>query len=577
MYPTQIRVENFLSYEDSGKIDLADKTILVGENNAGKSNFVEAVREFFRFSNRVRQDLNNFYNRDEDREIRITVWFDGLTDEEKEEFSSGVNEPEDAELAVRLVSEYDSNENRADTNDYQQLITVDGESGDNWAKTTGLANALNDRLPDVSHYGAERELDDAAKTSNKSSLLYKLLGAAYDDIPRNVIDEFEDDRAQLKQKLEQDTPEAIEDLTESLSLMMNRQVSIDGDLDVEFEMPTVKEMIQRHATIIAGGDRENTLAEMGSGSKMSFILSCIWEVANRDTDDVFLTLEEPENYLHPHSIRELHTTLDELSGGGDFVILTTHSPELAGPRELNSVRRVERSNGSSIIKQPGDDLQEKDVQVLETIESSETKEIFFSRSLIICEGPSDRDVLQIANDLLTKGNPEVRGFDAEGVSVVHAQGKHNVPKYLRVAKEFGIPTIAVLDTDINRDDGYGTSEIDWGTIRESRSLSDQFVMLEKDLERALFEEIPLNKFHETMKQLSEIGVIREYDLTIDDLQTEKECDPSIDHKSDLFVSYFNDYDPSKPALGRELARHCGVESFPDRLQHIVENAVELAE
>jgi putative ATP-dependent endonuclease of OLD family len=576
MYPTQIRVENFLSYEDSGKINLSDKTILVGENNAGKSNFVDAVREFFRFSNRARQDLNNFYNRDEDREIRITVWFDGLTDEEKEEFSNGVGDPEDAELAVRVVSEYNSKENRAETNDYQQLITDDEESGDNWAKTTGLANALSNRLPDVSHYGAERELDDAAKTSNKSSLLYKLLGAAYDDIPRSVTDEFEDDRDRLKQKLEHDTPEAIEDLTENLSLMMNRQVSIDGDLDIEFEMPTVKEMIQRHATIIAGEDQENTLGDMGSGSKMSFILSCIWEVANRDTDDVFLTLEEPENYLHPHSIRELHATLDELAGGGDFVILTTHSPELAGPRDLNSIRRVERSNGSSRIKQPSDDLQEKDVQVLETIESSETKEIFFSRSLIICEGPSDRDVLQIANDLLTKGNPEVRGFDAEGVSVVHAQGKHNVPKYLRVAKEFGIPTIAVLDTDINRDDGYGTSEIDWGTIRESRSLSDQFVMLEKDLERALFEEIPLKKFHETMEHLSEIGVIREYDRTLDDLQTEKECDPNIDNKTDLFVSYFDDYDPSKPALGRELARQCEVESFPDRLQHIVENAVELA-
>lgn len=577
MYPTQIRVENFLSYEDSGKINLADKTILVGENNAGKSNFVDAVREFFRFSNRARQDLNNFYNRDEDREIRITVWFDGLTDEEKEDFSNGVDEPEDAELAVRLVSEYNSTENRAETNDYQQLITADGESGDKWAKTTGLANALSNRLPDVSHYGAERELDDAAKTSNKSSLLYKLLGSAYDDIPRSVIEEFEDDRARLKQKLEQDTPEAIEDLTENLSLMMNRQVSIDGDLDIEFEMPTVKEMIQRHATIIAGEDRKNTLGDMGSGSKMSFILSCIWEVANRDTGDVFLTLEEPENYLHPHSIRELHATLDELAGGGDFVILTTHSPELAGPRDLNSIRRVERSNGRSRIKQPGDELQEKDVQVLETIESSETKEIFFSRSLIICEGPSDRDVLQIANELLAKGNPNVRAFDAEGVSVVHAQGKHNVPKYLRVAKEFGIPTIAVLDTDINRDDGHDTSEIDWGTIRESRSLSDQFVMLEEDLERALFEEIPLRKFHETMEHLSEIGVIREYDRTLEDLQTEKECDPSIDNKTDLFVSYFDDYDPSKPALGRELARQCEVESFPDRLQRIVQDAVELAE
>ena len=106
MNPTQIRVENFLSYEDSGKVSLKNKTILVGENNAGKSNFVDAVREFFRFSSRARQDLNRFYNRDKDRDIQITVWFDGLSDEEREEFSNGVGEPEDGELAVRLVSKW---------------------------------------------------------------------------------------------------------------------------------------------------------------------------------------------------------------------------------------------------------------------------------------------------------------------------------------------------------------------------------------------------------------------------------------------------------------------------------------
>lgn len=574
VYPTQIRVENFLSYEDSGKVNIDNKTILVGENNAGKSNFVDAVREFFRFSNRARQDLNNFYKRDEGRTIRITVWFDELTDEGREEFSNGVDEPEDAELAVRLVSEYNSKEGRAETNDYQLLI--DGESGSEWAKTTGLANTLSDLVPEVSHYGAERELDDAAKTSNKSSLLYKLLGSAYDDIPPNGIEEFEEDRARLKQKLEEDTPEPIEDLTENISSMMGRQVSIDGDLAIEFEIPTVKEMVQRHATVLTGEDQEDTLGDMGSGSQMSFLLSCIWEIANRDTEDVFLTLEEPENYLHPHSIRELHATIEELAGGGDFVILTTHSPELAGPGDLNSIRRVERSNGKSKIKQPSDNLEQKDIQALETIESAETKEIFFSRSLIVCEGASDRDVLQIANDLLAKGNQNMRAFDAEGVSVVQSQGKHNVPKYLRVANEFGIPTIAILDTDIRRDDDEDNSAVDWDTIRESRRLSDRFVMLEEDLERALFEEISLETFHETMDHLSKIDIIREYDRSLEDLQTEKDCNPSIDSETDLFIRYFNDYSPSKPALGRELARRCEVETFPDRLQRIVEDAVELS-
>jgi hypothetical protein len=170
----------------------------------------------------------------------------------------------------------------------------------------------------------------------------------------------------------------------------------------------------------------------------------------------------------------------------------------------------------------------------------------------------------------------MRAFDAEGVSVVQSQGKHNVPKYLRVANEFGIPTIAILDTDIRRDDDEDSSAVDWDTIRESRRLSDRFVMLEEDLERALFEEISLETFHETMDHLSKIDIIREYDRSLEDLQTEKDCNPSIDSETDLFIRYFNDYSPSKPALGRELARRCEVETFPDRLQRIVEDAVELS-
>lgn len=573
MYPTQIRVQNFLSYEDSGKVDLDNKTILVGENNAGKSNFVDAVQEFFRFSSRARQDLNRFYDRDEEREIQITMWFDGLTNEEREEFNNGVGEPEDAELAVRLVSKYNSEEGRAETNDYQQLIPASNGDGSEWASKT-LVNPLSDRLPEVSHYGAERKLDDAAKTSNKSSLLYKLLGAAYDNIPAENIEGYENDRDNIKRKLKTDTPEPIDDLIENLSTMMGRQVSIDGDLSVKFEIPKLKEMVQRNAIILTGEGREDTIGDMGSGSQMSFILSCIWETANRETDDVFLALEEPENYLHPHSIRELHATVNELAGSGDFVILTTHSPELAGLRELSSIRRVEHSNGSSKIKQPSGGLQKRDIQVLETIESAETKEIFFSRSLIICEGASDRDVLKIANDLLSQDNKKIRAFNAEGVSVVNARSKNNVPKYLRVASEFGIPTVTVLDTDTTR--GDDPSKVDWSTIRECQNLSDRFVMLEEDLEHALFEEIELEDFNQSMRSLSKIGVAEDYTMTREELQRERKNDPNINNKIDLLTKYFDDHNPSKPAFGRELTRRCDIESFPDRLQQIVEDAVELA-
>jgi putative ATP-dependent endonuclease of OLD family len=240
MRPTQIRVKNFLSYEDSGEIDINNKTIIVGENNAGKSNFVNAIRTFFRFSSRRRQDLNNFYNRNKNKKINITVWFDDLSEEEKEDFSEGLNEPSTGELAVRLISEYNSDDGRAETNDYQQLVNNDSNK---WEKKSGLANTLDNHLPDVAHYGAERELDDAAKTSNKSSLLFKLLGSAYDEISEENKKDLEKGREELQKQLRKETPTPIDELVGSLNEKMSNQVKIDGELNIGFDIPGVREMV----------------------------------------------------------------------------------------------------------------------------------------------------------------------------------------------------------------------------------------------------------------------------------------------------------------------------------------------
>lgn len=575
MRPTQIQIENFLSYENSGKVDINNKTIIVGENNAGKSNFVDALRTFFRFSSRRRQDLDNFHNRDEDKQIRITVWFE-LCDEEREEFDEGLDEPSTGELAVRLVSEYNSEEERAETNDYQRL--TDSEN-DEWKKRTGLANTLDGLLPEVAHYDAERELDDAAKTSNKNSLLFRLLGSAYDDIPQEDKEALEKRRGELQEQLGEETPAPIEELVESLDKKMSSQVTMDGELNVGFDIPEVREMVQRHATVWTDDEQADEIADMGSGSQMSFVLSCIWETAEREkeTEDDFITLEEPENHLHPHSVRQLHTAVNELAGDDDFIFLTTHSPELASPRDINNILRVEHSEGSSEITQVTDQIGDRDIQVLKTIESRGTSEMLFSRAVIICEGETDSDVLRIASQLLADSNERMQPFDSKAISVVDAGSKNNVPVYLRMAHEFSIPAVAVIDTDVLReDDDTDPKDVDVETIRECQKLSDEFQMLEEDLEHALFQEVSLEQFHKSMEQLSNLDLTDNYDQSLTGLNKWLKEHKDIS-KNEIMKELFDECDPPKPALGRELSRRCEVESFPDRLQGVVEKANELAD
>lgn len=570
MRPTQIQIENFLSYENSGKVEINNKTIIVGENNAGKSNFVDALRTFFRFSSRRRQDLDKFHNRDEDKQIQITVWFDQLCDEEREEFDEGLDEPSTGELAVRLVSEYNSEEERAETNDYQRL--TDSENNE-WKKKTGLANTLDGLLPKVAHYEAERELDDAAKTSNKSSLLFKLLGSAYDDIPQEDKEALERRRDKLQEQLGEETPTPIDNLVTSLDEKMNKQVTMDGELDIGFDIPEVREMVQRHATVWTDEEQADEIADMGSGSRMSFLLSCIWEMTKRETDDVFLTLEEPENYLHPHSVRQLSATIDDLAGDGDFVFLTTHSPELASVRDIGAIKRIKMSDGSSEVQYVDREFDEDDEEQLETVASREVNELFFSRAVIVCEGSSDRDALRIADELTSRAIPDRNPLDAEGVSVIEAGGKDSVPLYLKLADQLDIPSVALLDDD---NDDESNEDIDEELVSKCEELSKRFFRLEEDLEHSFLEKITIETFHKSMERLEEIGVEPGYDENLEIMKEEVENNPNTS-MLDKKISKYEHYNPSKPPFARQVARRSDVDTLPDKIQDVVEAAVRISE
>ncbi len=78
-----IRVENFRSVR-SATLKLDDLTALVGANGAGKSTFLHALLVF---QGRLKPDVEDFYNRDTDESIAITVTFTGLPRAAKTKFA----------------------------------------------------------------------------------------------------------------------------------------------------------------------------------------------------------------------------------------------------------------------------------------------------------------------------------------------------------------------------------------------------------------------------------------------------------------------------------------------------------
>lgn len=99
----KVRVQNFRCIKDE-EIKLKSLTTLVGRNGIGKSAFLYALKYFYEPS--VDYSKDDFYNRNTDNTINITVTFANLSDGEKDLFEKYV---ENEELIVEKELAYPPN------------------------------------------------------------------------------------------------------------------------------------------------------------------------------------------------------------------------------------------------------------------------------------------------------------------------------------------------------------------------------------------------------------------------------------------------------------------------------------
>lgn len=625
----RVKVENYCSYKRTDWVNIGKKLVLVGENNAGKSNFLNALGCFFNFSSRKPHSQSDFHFGNTKESIKIFVEFSDLSNEEESEFREYVFENK---LKIKLELPFDSKSEVVDTKSYfvqQEVLKNDDlrrvgdlppeeaidlyyeheeelepfktdetwkqesrksvervvdayiESGQaqtkrEWVSPRGISGTLEEFLPRWNFYEAERTLDDATKTSNKGSLLYQLLDSSLDQVDEDELEEINKMLSDVQNQVNAtETFEPIRELTESLTEKLNSQINHAGSVSIQTELPNIRKFVTRNSEICLDGKRQEKIEDMGTGSKMSFLLACLWEFCERETDQIMLALEEPENDLHPHAQRRLYETLDRLAEQGHYVFLTTHTPELVSFDDINNILRVEKGHEdySQLHSLSRDVLSEKELENLSARISTEQMEMLFSRGLFVCEGPSEYELIPVFNTLLAE-NTDVEHFDSLGVTLIEADGKLDIPKYLKLAQEFEIPVVAMLDDDRGEDGGTHYDHHN-ENIEEIEQHADEYILLEKDLEYALFKEVSADDFYEVLNGLHKIGVIPE-------LHHEREAIRQAtrhgDHAGEL-KNLFDQYESSmsKPMFGSRLAQVADDSCVPKRIEEAIRESIQAIE
>jgi predicted ATP-dependent endonuclease of OLD family len=150
-------------------------------------------------------------------------------------------------------------------------------------------------------------------------------------------------------------------------------------------------------------------------------------------------MDMPELHFHHHTIRLLKNILKERSANNQFLIVT-HSPIFIEPEKLDNVLVVKEKGGKTVVKQLGGSLESSERQRLSRHLDEDTREFFFSRAVLIVEGPTEKGAMPIFS------KSRNQDFDKYGISVIEAGGQF-CEIFIRILIAFDFPYLVLHDYD----------------------------------------------------------------------------------------------------------------------------------
>jgi len=264
-----------------------------------------------------------------------------------------------------------------------------------------------------------------------------------------------------------------------------------------------------------------------------------------------LALEEPESHLHPSAIRALWSTLDRLAGQK---VITTHSGDLLGAVPLPSVRRLARRNGQvEVFRLADTTLDHKEKLKVAYHVRAKRGALLFARCWLLVEGETEFSILPEFARLLGYD------FDLDGVSCVEF-AQCGLKPLIKTAKDLGIEWHLLADGDQSGKAYAKTAD----SLRGSDASAERVSALpEPDLEHCLW--------HGGYSPVYESAV----DANHKSMVKSSPCDPQYPTETIKAAIAST----SKPYLGFAVlteAAKSGSPGIPAKLQLAIETALKLA-
>lgn len=560
---TNLTIRNFRCIRDLS-LDLDGTTVLIGENNTGKTAVLEAVRACLeRLRGRRRGAFDEY-------DYRLAHEGDSPTRAEPIEiqlsFVEGESEPwaEEAvqtlgnvvvfgtddrrRIALRVTSKFDveANEFVSDWN----FLDADG------APLSGIArSALSDiqALVPVFYLSALR---DASRHFISGGRFWRtFLGEL--GVAKREREVLEAELAELNRRL----IDAHGPLAEVRSELESAKKVVDfgaTDAVTVDALPTrlFSLLAKAQVHLASQSGARIPVTRQGEGTQSLAVLLLFGAFLRSRLSDLdphaqaITALEEPEAHLHPSATRALMQVVRDLPGQK---LISTHSGHLLSSVGAGTIRRLAYEGGEiKAYRINADALSSEDLRKFDSHVRRARGELLFARCWLLVEGETEVVILTGVAEALRLS------LDRAGVYCVE-YGQSNVGMLARVANQLGIEWYCVMDNDEGRKKYEGRVREQLSGVGEA----DRLTMPYRDIEHLLCE--------------SGFGDLYEKRMS------RKKGPPTAAHGTSKYHDQVLEALPkgySKPAVAAEVAERMtspvDPAPVPGVLENILKKAIELA-
>lgn len=550
---SQIHIHNFRSIEDAA-FNFDNYNLLVGENNAGKTTIITAIRMFYEDGGVKYSESRDFPKMPvSNNESWVDVTY--LTTDEEQENLKEEYKCSDKTLKVRKYFKSDNKSFNGNLYAYVSgVITHENQF-------YGETNIGKTKLGKILYIPALSKTDEGLKMSGPSYL-------------RNMIDfVFEkgikgnQSFANLETAFSAFNSEVTKVGEEDDFSLSNLAGDVNGELKqfglgiligINQIKPTdiIKNLISHK--FIDENLQNSTIEDvntLGQGVQRHLIytlikLSVKYSEKKKEKkkefqpDFTLILFEEPEAFLHPSQQEQLNISLIEIGGQPDQqVLITTHSSTFVSKntKDIKSIIRVNKDGAFSklfqldnakmqnlfdtniglyshfcnllcaatdpnLIKKykrlgdnppdPNKKLEEETLRYFLWLDT-ERASLFFAKHIIICEGASERILL----DLLI--HQEWHELKKKHIYFLDALGKFNIHRYLNLFGHLGIKHSVLMDKDNDPDI---QTEVNDFILNQQNTFTHKIDTFPVDLEDFL----GITKPHKDRNDLKPLNVILHY-------------------------------------------------------------------